>query len=487
MKILCTLIVTAAALVAAAPAAAGVEPAGTGEPLFTNSAGNTQWFSHVVPGGMDDYRLRYRYYENNALVHEATISAPTSGTTWANWSGVRTLQEGSTYSICVQGEYSFPNDSLYFSDGPNSCSMGTMMGKRSHTTIDRTKPTVSVTAAAGANFAKQGSIPVSIGFQDATAGPFPATFLCVEAGTGPCESQHAYSPQCSQPSGPGKNTAFECSVDASALPDGPVKICAIGADAAVPDNASGANQTAQASQANRSDSACDTVILDRSGPQLTVTASKTAILAGESVAFSASVSDAVSGIDESTHRWEFSDGAAAIAGNVATRSFDKPGTYVVTFRAKDAAGHGSTAQKTITVAARPGTGGTVTPPPGGGTGTPSTPGPSPVTGTGSLKSVQVGDLTVLVPTKAKLGKARKLVLGARAGKGGRLTIRLTRGKKVLSRLTVGLSAGESKQRLRLPRRLKAGTYALKISFKANGSSWSATGKAKVALRKAGGR
>jgi hypothetical protein len=488
MKILCTLIVTAAALVAAAPASAGVEPAGTGEPLYTNSTGNTQWFSHVVPSGTDDYRLRYRYYENSVLVHEAMVSAPTSGTTWANWSGVRTLQEGSQYGICVQGEYSFPNDSLYFSDGPNSCSMGTMIGKRSYTTIDRTKPTVSVTAAGGAEAVKQGQIPVSIGFQDATAGPYPSTFLCVEAGTGPCEGQHLYSSACSQPSDGSKNTTFSCTVDASALPDGPVKVCAQSADASVPDNPSSADQSRSASQANISNSTCDTVLLDRNGPQLTVTASKTAILAGESVAFAAAVSDAVSGVDENTHRWEFSDGAAAIAGNVATRTFDKPGTYLVTFRATDAAGNQATSKKTITVTARPGSGGgTATPPPSGGSGTPGTPGPAPVTGTGSLKRVQVGDLTVLVPKKAKLGKAKKLVLGARARKGGKLTIRLTRGKKVLSRLTARLSAGESKQRLRLPRKLKAGTYSVKISFKANGTSWSATGTAKLALKKAGRR
>ena len=484
MKILCTLIVTAFALGAAAPAAAGVEPAGTGEPLYTSSAGNTQWFSWVVPSGTDDYRLHYRYYENSVLVYDTKVSVSASGTGWADWSGVRTLQEGSQYGICVQGEYSFPNDSLYFADGPNSCTMGTMMGKRSYTTIDRTKPTVSVTAAGGADYVKNGSIPVSIGFQDATAGPFPATFVCVEAGTGPCEGQHAYSAPCSQPSSPSKNTTFSCNVDASSLPDGPVKVCAVGADGSVPNNAGSADQTGQAAQANKSDSACDTVLLDRSGPQLTVTASKTAILAGDSVAFSAHVSDAVSGVDENTHRWEFSDGAAAIAGNVATRTFEKPGTYVVTFRATDAAGNQATSQKTIAVAARPGSGGTATPPPGGGTGTP---GQTPVPGTGSLKSIQVGDLTVLVPKKAKLGKGKKLVLGARARKGGTLTIRLTRGKKVLSRLTVGLSAGESKQRLRLPKKLKAGTYSVKISFKADGASWSATGKAKVALKKAGRR
>ena len=56
---------------------------------------------------------------------------------WANWSGVKTLQHGGQYGICAQGAYSFPNDSLYFPDGPNSCSTGTQLGLRAHTTIDR--------------------------------------------------------------------------------------------------------------------------------------------------------------------------------------------------------------------------------------------------------------------------------------------------------------------------------------------------------------
>jgi hypothetical protein len=73
----------------------------------------------------------------------------------------------------VQGQYTFPNDSLWFSDGPNSCSAGTMLGKRTHTTIDRSKPAVAVIAAGGAASTKDSSIPVSIAFSDDVAGPMP--------------------------------------------------------------------------------------------------------------------------------------------------------------------------------------------------------------------------------------------------------------------------------------------------------------------------
>ena len=58
-----------------------------------------------------------------------------------------------------------------------------------------------------------------------------------------------------------------------------------------------------------------------------------------------------------------------------------------------------------------------------------------------------------------------------------------RGKKVFSRLSVGLSAGQTKQRLRLPKGLKAGTYTVKIAFKASGAGWAATGATKVSARR----
>ena len=74
-------------------------------------------------------------------------------------------------------------------------------------------------------------------------------------------------------------------------------------------------------------------------------------------------------------------------------------------------------------------------------------------------------------------------VGAHASQAGRLSLRLVRGKKVVSRLSVGLSAGQTKQRLRLPKRLKKGTYTVKIAFKANGTAWAATGTTKVSARR----
>ena len=76
-----------------------------------------------------------------------------------------------------------------------------------------------------------------------------------------------------------------------------------------------------------------------------------------------------------------------------------------------------------------------------------------------------------------------LRLRTQAEQAGTLTLRLMRGKKVYSRLTVGLAPGETTQRLRLPRGLKRGTYTVKIAFKAAGAGYTATSAAKVVLRK----
>jgi hypothetical protein len=387
------LIVCAAALATAGPAAADVVPEGTGEPAFTNSTQNTQWFRTTVPSGADAYRLRVSYYANNVLVTQQTVNSVSSGVFWANWFGVATLQHGGQYGICVQGEMSFPDDPLYFPDGPNSCSAGTMLGKRTYTTIDRSKPAVAVTAASGAASTKDSSIPVSIAFSDDVAGPYASTWTCVTAGSDPC-GQFDYSAACSVPGAPGKNTTLACTADASQLPDGPVTVCARSADASVPDNPASATQTGTAAQANLSDAQCDTITLDRSVPA------------------------------------------------------PDPGTP------------------------DPGT-------PDPGTADPGTPSPGATPGAG----LQIGSLKILVPKRIKIGKVRQLVVAANASQAGRLTLRLTRGKKVYSRLSVGLSAGKTKQRLRLPKRLKAGTYTVKIAFKASGTGRTATGTTKVSARR----
>ena len=49
----------ACAAATAAPASAQVQPAGTGEPAYTNSLQNTQWLEWPAAQGADAYRIRY--------------------------------------------------------------------------------------------------------------------------------------------------------------------------------------------------------------------------------------------------------------------------------------------------------------------------------------------------------------------------------------------------------------------------------------------
>ncbi|NUT55227.1 MAG: hypothetical protein HOQ03_04500, partial [Thermoleophilia bacterium] len=224
----------ACAVALAQPAAAQVQPAGTGEPLFTNSAQNTQFFEWGANSGAGAFRVQYRYYANNAEVASPTVPYSTSaGSSWANWSGVATLQHGGQYGVCAQGSYTFPNDSLWITDGPNSCSMGTMLGRRAYTTIDRSKPTAAIKLGAGAQYTKDAKVALKVDFADDVAGPFPANFVCFQFGGGPtglCDSAkgfvYGYTPSCSVPAGAGKATSFNCTADygsgASPAPDGPV-------------------------------------------------------------------------------------------------------------------------------------------------------------------------------------------------------------------------------------------------------------------------
>jgi len=46
----------------AQPAAAQVQPAGTGEPAYTNSQQNKQWFEWPATSGADGYRVKFSHY-----------------------------------------------------------------------------------------------------------------------------------------------------------------------------------------------------------------------------------------------------------------------------------------------------------------------------------------------------------------------------------------------------------------------------------------
>ncbi len=281
------------ALALAGPASAQVQPAGTGEPLFTNSTQNTQWL-----------------------------------------------------------------------ECPNSCSMGTQLGRRAHTTIDRSKPAAAIQLATGAAFVKDGKVPVRVDFSDDVAGPFPANFLCFRVGGGPCDTNagdiYGYNASCSVPGSAGKATTFSCTADYGAMPDGSVSACVIAADASIPDNPNGPNQTATADKANLSNPSCDDVVVDRTPPAVSIAGATTTVKVGDLVSLQASVSDATSGL-AGAGQWTWGDNTGGGSGDAVTHTFTQPGTYEVALTVADAAGNTATAKKAITVTA---VGGGSTTPPG---------------------------------------------------------------------------------------------------------------------------
>jgi hypothetical protein len=494
----------ACVLGAAQPAAAQVQPAGTGEPAYTNSVQNTQWFEWPASQGIGSYRVRWDYYENNALVANPTQNPAPNGATnvWANWSGVRNLQHGGQYGVCAQGQYTFPNDSLWISDGANSCSMGTQIGRRASTTIDRSKPNTAIAVAGGAAATKDPNVAVKVDFSDDVAGPFPANFMCFQFGGDGniCDKNagfiYGYASACSVPATGGKSTSFTCTADfgggANPAPDGPVWACVIAADAAIPDNPAGPNQSASAEKANLSDAKCDSVLLDRAAPQVSIQAPVTATV-GQLVSFGSQASDATSGLAGGVD-WSFGDNTAGATGTSAAHTFTQAGTYEVKAKTSDAAGNEGTATEVISVTAAssggggqtpggggqtPGGGGTTTPPAGGGT----------VDG-GDLDDEPAGadeaDFEVSAPRKLKLAKG-KLPITLTTDTAGKVGVALVRNGRIVARGSKAIAEGSRSYKLKLPRKAKAGRYALKVTFKpTGGEAINESLKVKLTGKRAGG-
>ena len=308
--------------------------------------------------------MQYSYYENNALVAQPTYSSPNGASNvWVNWSGVKNLQHGGQYGVCAQGSYVFPNDSLWISDGPNSCSMGTALGRRAYTTIDRSKPSTSIALAGGAAATKDAKVAIQVAFSDDVAGPFPANFMCFQFGgtSNVCDSSagfiYGYNSACSVPAGGGKSTTFTCTADfgsgANPAPDGPVWACVVAADASIPDNPSGPNQAQSAEKANLSDAKCDSVMLDRArargvdrGPG---DRARPATSSPSAPRRRTPTSGVAGGYD-----WSFGDNSGGATGDTVKHTFTQAGTYEVRAKTLDGAGNQGSATKVVTVSA-PGT------------------------------------------------------------------------------------------------------------------------------------
>ena len=163
---------------------------------------------------------------------------------------------------------------------------------------------------------------------------------------------YGYNASCSVPGSAGKSTTFNCTANYGDIADGDVWACVIAADASIPDNPSGPNQSATADKANLSTASCDSVVVDRTAPVAAINASSTSVKVGQVVSFQASASDATSGLT-GPGEWTFGDSDAIPSGDAVTHVYDQPGTYEVTLTVRDKAGNSTTVRMTIIVSDTP--------------------------------------------------------------------------------------------------------------------------------------
>lgn len=422
-------------LTVTASARADVIVAGTGEPAFTNSASNTQWVQWSATG---NYKIEFQHIVDGG---PAKVDGPypvaKTGTTSVNWAGIPgvtvPLKEGSTYTICGFGRWD-DGTGLYFPDFSTSCASAN--GKRTATTIDRTKPTIALVTP---TFTREVKAPLTINYTDNLAYPYGVAFVSVDT------PQMTPLAGCA-PAAQTKVTTFACAVT---LPDadGPHEVCAAVPDAAVPDNPTSPDQSAAATQANRSDTRCATITLDRTAPQVTLTGPDT-LPVGHAGLFTAQATDATSGI-ATTSGFGWGDGSTT-AGLDASHAFAHPGTHRLRFSATDAAGNKTETTKDVTVTPVTPTVPTTPPTP---TGSPS-PGATPVPGTATPAPV---------PAKlaVKVGKVTKTALRAQiTGATGSVRVTLRRGRTVV--VTKRLTIADGAVSLKLPRSLVAGRHALEV-------------------------
>ena len=258
----------ACAVALAQPAAAQVQPAGTGEPLFTNSAQNTQFFEWPAraPASTRTRSSTATTRTTPRSPRRPSTTARAPAARWANWSGVanaparrpvRHLRPG---PLLVHQRLAVLSPTARTRARWARCSAAAR-----YTTIDRSKPTAAITLAGGAAVhegrqgraegrllrRRRGPVPGELRLLPVRRRPgrpvrqAPGLHLRLQRRPARC------------PRGAGKSTSFNCTADygsgASPAPDGPVWACVRAADAAIPDNPSSANQSGSADKANLSD------------------------------------------------------------------------------------------------------------------------------------------------------------------------------------------------------------------------------------------
>ena len=414
---------------------------------------------------------------------------------------------GQSYYGCIQSQYYL---SGWSKEADWSCTT---------TTADTSNPTATLSLKSGDPFTNSTSVGARIDYNDSLSpayltsdyGPvFPCSTLSVttcspNVGGDPDNTWGGNSSGCAAPQTRPMN--FTCTRTLSDSADGAQSICVRVADSAVADvytfPTNGNSNFPRT--ANLSDTACDAITLDRTAPAISGSKSPPSPTPGQTVTFNATASDATSGLGAIT--WSFGDGSPNATGQSVTHAYASAGSYTATVSTVDGAGNTASAPVQVTVTAPTGptgptggsggptggsgatgttgsggsgsggsgtggsgTGGSGTGAAGGGTTTPKPPTANQIStqaGGGGTQTAGTTRFRVLAPKRFKLLKRKQsLPLVLTTGSAGRVTLSLYKGKLKLSTggLTV-IRAGKFGFKLSLARRLKAGAYTLKLSFK----------------------
>jgi PKD repeat protein len=452
---------------------------GTGEPTFTKTTTNSWWFKwNRVTGTDSQYFICFRLRKDGTVIEDYNAqNGPGSTNCSGNLGASGTtgaigpdpihipMTVGSVYEMCATD---FRWQAVLYTSLSSACQS---------TTIDNTKPQIATFVNGTDTYTRNLTINMHIDYADAIAVPFPANFGCFALGGGcTVDVNSQYIAGCSVPNfGNSNNNSFDCNTTLDAgTPDGVVAFCARAADQAIPDNPSSNNQGGNATSANISDQQCGSIILDRTAPDVSITASATSVKVGDLVNFSAQSSDATSGTN-GQYAWVWGDNTASGAGANASHTYTQAGTYEVKLTTSDGAGNTGEGKKVITVnppqtgGGTGGEGGTITPPPSNGN-------ISNEAGGGGTQTTTVSGLQVVAPKRFKLRKGhRKLPMAFTSSGPGAVNVMLTRrGKTVARGAATFTRAGRVGFKLKLPAKLKPGAYKLKIKFKPKGSSQAST-------------
>ena len=471
---------TAVLLGAATSARAEVLVDGTGEPTFTKTTTNSWFFKwNRVTGTDSQYFICFRLKKDGTVIEDYNAQNGPGSTNCSGNLGASgatgaigpdaihiPMTVGSIYEMCATD---FRWQAVLYTSLSSACQS---------TIIDNTKPGINTFVNGTDTYTRNPTINLHIDYADTIAWPFPANFGCFALGGGcTVDVNTQYLAGCSVPNVPlgnytfSKNNSFDCQTTLDpGTPDGVVAFCARAADQAIPDNPSNSNQGGNASTANISDPQCGSVILDRTPPGVSITASGTSVKVGDLVNFSAQSSDATSGTS-GQYTWVFGDNTSNGAGPNASHTYTQAGTYEVRLTTSDGAGNAGEATKVITVnppqtgGGTGGEGGTITKPPTNNN-------ISNEAGGGGTQTTMVSGLQVVAPKRFKLRKGhRKLPMSFTTSGPGSVEVTLTRRGKAFARGAATFTrAGRVGFMLKLPAKLKPGSYKLKIRFKPKGSS-----------------